>query len=804
MKRMLINAAHREEYRVALIEGKKLYDIEIEQRTREQKRSNIYKGRITRVEPSLEAAFVDFGSERHGFLPLKEISREYFQKSAQDLDRRISIKDAVREGQQIIVQVEKEERGNKGAALTTFISLAGRYLVLMPNNPRAGGISRRIDGDDRSELKEVLSGLDIPPEMGVIIRTAGVNRNEEELRLDLDYLKKVASAIKAAAEQRNAPFLIYQESNIILRSIRDWMKPDINEIIIDNRQMFDDALEFIKNVMPHYEDRLKLFQESIPLFTYFQIESQIESAFQREVKLPSGGAIVIDPTEALVSIDINSARATKGSDLEETALNTNLEAADEIARQLRLRDIGGLIVIDFIDMTQTKNQREIENRIKVAMEIDRARIQIGRISRFGLLELSRQRLKPSLGETSAHTCPRCNGTGTVRDLHSFALSIARNIEEEAIKQDTGEITAQLPVEVATYLLNEKRNTILDIEQRYNIRVLLIPNAQYQTPHFELSRKRSESAQSEPIKKGSESQTMAQLEMALKQTQLNQRENAAVNLSQRSRHYGQKNTSSIAKFSSWFGSLFKTDQKPVFNTPEESSKPAEKKPRSSNNRNSNSRRRSQNRNDRNRNQQKRPDRNDNRDNRSKDDNRKEDARSDKDQNAQSKNNNQSQRKGRPSGNNRSNNRGNGRGNRGGNRRRGQRGGKDTQDQQENSQQPTTSAAEIQPATPAEDAQAKMASPAKAESAKSQSTDRQPETAPTTNPKASSNKDPKPQETTSTQEKAKPVQTQAPEAKQETPKPTATEPAKQKQEHTPPQRASNDPRVKRATEQSSESK
>lgn len=604
-KRMLINAAHHEEYRVALIEGKKLYDIEIEQRTKEQKKSNIYKGRITRIEPSLEAAFVDFGSERHGFLPLKEISREYFQNTAhpsqsttQQTEGRISIKDAVKEGQQIIVQVEKEERGNKGAALTTFISLAGRYLVLMPNNPRAGGISRRIDGEERSELKDILSSLNVPDEMSIIIRTAGVNRSQEELKLDLDYLMKVSAAIKTAAEQRNAPFLIYQESNIILRSIRDCMKSDISEIIIDNRQMFDDSLEFIKNVMPQYENRVKFFQESIPLFTFFQIESQIESAFQREVKLPSGGAIVIDPTEALVSIDINSARATKGTDLEETAFNTNLEAADEIARQLRLRDIGGLIVIDFIDMSQSKHQREVENRIKAAMQIDRARIQFDKISRFGLLELSRQRLKPSLGETSAHTCPRCNGTGSVRDLHSLALSVARHIEEEAIKPDTAEIRAYLPIEVASYLLNEKRSTLSEIERRHDIRVILIPNTQYVTPHYDLHRRKSGDSKVEPIKSNIESQTMAQLEQSLRQSQSLQ-QNAAVKVSRQPQQNTRKNSGSLAKFSSWFGSLFKTDQKMVthnlFSHSDIDSEDTDTPPSRPNpNRNPNSRRRSSNR------------------------------------------------------------------------------------------------------------------------------------------------------------------------------------------------------------------
>lgn len=560
MKKMLINAAHPEELRVALVDGSKLYDLDIEHRTREQKKSNIYKGRITRVEPSLEAAFVDFGAQRHGFLPLKEVSREYFRDEG-NASSRTSIRDALHEGQQIVVQVEKEERGNKGAALTTFISLAGRYLVLMPNNPRAGGISRRIEGDTRAELREVMDGLEMAPEMGVIIRTAGVGRSQEELQWDLDYLKKVWHAISAAAQSRNAPFLIYQESNVILRSIRDCMKPDIDEIIIDDKAMFDDALEFIHTVMPHFEDRIKFYQDSTPLFTHYQIESQIETAFQREVKLPSGGSIVIDPTEALVSVDINSAKSTRGSDLEETALHTNLEAADEVARQLRLRDIGGLIVIDFIDMMQAKNQREVENRMRDALEVDRARIQVGRISRFGLLELSRQRLKPSLDETSAHTCPRCNGTGTVRDLHSLALSIVRLIEEQATKEDTETIQGELPIEIAAYLLNEKRSTIYEIERRHDVSIQLVPNAAYQTPHYQLTRKRTGDTQPEAIKTGFESHTMEQLEASLKKWQdpLPRAQTAAVSINQTSSMQRKREPHALSRFSSWFGSLFKTDQ-----------------------------------------------------------------------------------------------------------------------------------------------------------------------------------------------------------------------------------------------------
>jgi len=460
---MLINATHSEELRVALVDGQKLYDLDIEHRTREQKKSNIYKGRITRVEPSLEAAFVDFGSERHGFLPLKEISREYFVKSPRDIQGRFTIKDVIHEGQEVIIQVGKEERGNKGAALSTFISLAGRYLVLMPNNPRAGGISRRIDGDERTALKDVMNALKLPEDMGVIIRTAGIGRSVEELQWDLDYLLTVWENITKASENRQAPFLIYQESNVIIRAIRDYLRQDIGEVLVDTQEVFDEAVNFVRQVMPQYESKIKLYKDNIPLFNRYQIESQIETAFEREVKLPSGGSIVIDPTEALVSIDINSSKATKGADIEETAFNTNLEAAEEIARQLRLRDIGGLIVVDFIDMTNNRNQREVENRMRESLELDRARVQIGRISRFGLMELSRQRLRPSLGETSGHICPRCNGVGFIRDLHSLSLNIMRLIEEEALKENSSEIHAKVPVNVATYLLNEKRQVLVNIE-----------------------------------------------------------------------------------------------------------------------------------------------------------------------------------------------------------------------------------------------------------------------------------------------------------------------------------------------------
>jgi len=492
MKRMLINATQSEELRVALVDGQKLYDLDIEAGSREQKKSNIYKGRITRVEPSLEAAFVDFGAERHGFLPLKEISKEYFNPSAGK--GRVNIRDAIREGQEVIVQVDKEERGNKGAALTTFISLAGRYLVLMPNNSRAGGISRRIEGDERSQLKDAMSGLNTPKNMGVIVRTAGVGRSTEELQWDLDYLLQFWESITSASKDRPAPFLIYQESNVIIRAIRDYLRQDIGEVLVDAPLVFEDVLNFVRSVMPAYESKIRLYQDETPLFNRYQIESQIETAFQREVTLPSGGSIVIDPTEALVSIDINSARATKGSDIEETALQTNLEAAEEIARQLRLRDMGGLVVIDFIDMGPSKNQRDVENRMKKSLELDRARVQVGKISRFGLLEMSRQRLRPSLGETRSEVCPRCSGQGTIRDIESLALSIMRIMYEEATKDKTKEVQAILPVSVATFLLNEKRKQISEIEKQQSVRVIIIPNEAMDTPHYELNRIRDDESE----------------------------------------------------------------------------------------------------------------------------------------------------------------------------------------------------------------------------------------------------------------------------------------------------------------------
>ena len=488
MKRMLINATQKEELRVALVDGQRLFDLDIESPGHEQKKANIYKGRITRVEQSLEAAFVDYGAERHGFLPLKEIANEYFPEGYV-YQGRPNIKDIIKEGQEVIVQVNKEERGSKGAALTTFISLAGSYLVIMPNNPRAGGISRRIEGDERLELKDALSSLEVPDGVGLIVRTAGVGKSPEELQWDLKVLLHHWDAIKQASQSRPAPFLIHQESDVIVRAIRDYLRRDIGEILIDSPKVYEKAKAHIKLVRPDFINRVKLYQGEVPLFSHYQIESQIESAFQREVRLPSGGSIVIDVTEALTAIDINSARSTRGGDIEETALNTNLEAADEIARQLRLRDLGGLIVIDFIDMTPVRHQREVENRIRDAVRQDRARIQISRISRFGLLEMSRQRLSPSLGESSHHVCPRCQGTGKIRDNESLSLSILRLIEEEALKENTKQVHTIVPVQVASYLLNEKRKTIRSIEKRHDVDILVVPNEAMETPHFSVFRVR---------------------------------------------------------------------------------------------------------------------------------------------------------------------------------------------------------------------------------------------------------------------------------------------------------------------------
>jgi len=496
MKRMLFNATQAEELRVAIVDGQKLIDLDIESAAKEQRKSNIYKAVITRIEPSLEAAFVDYGAERHGFLPFKEVSRSYF-KPGVDAGR-ASIKDALQVGQELIVQVEKDERGNKGAALTTFISLAGRYLVLMPNNPRGGGVSRRVEGEDRQELREVMDQLQVPQGMSLIARTAGIGRSKEELEWDMNYLLQLWRAIEGAAQSQTGAFLIYLESSLVIRAIRDYFHADIGEILIDTDDIFEQAQHFMATVMPTNVSRIKRYRDDVPLFSRFQIEHQIESAYSRHVTLPSGGAIVIDHTEALVSVDVNSGRATKGSDIEETAFRTNCEAADEVARQLRLRDLGGLIVIDFIDMESAKNQREVENRLRDALHYDRARVQMGKISRFGLLELSRQRLRPALAETSYITCPRCTGTGHIRSTESAALHILRILEEEAMKENTGAIHAQVPVDVGTFLLNEKRVDIARIEVRHRINLVIVPNRQFETPQHEIVRLRHDQLNAEDL------------------------------------------------------------------------------------------------------------------------------------------------------------------------------------------------------------------------------------------------------------------------------------------------------------------
>ena len=497
---MLFNATHPEEYRVAIVDGQKLLDLDIESSSSYQKKGSIYKAKITRVEPSLEAAFVDYGSERHGFLPMKEISRSYFNNyDGKTPISKINIKDVIKEGQEVIVQVEKDERGNKGAALTTFISLAGRYMVLMPDNPKGGGISRRIEGKEREELREAMQDLNTPDGDAVIVRTAGVGKTAEQLQWDVDYLCRLWDAIKTAGddEERNAPFLIFQETNLIVRSIRDHFKNDISEIIIDDKDVFDRASRFMNQVMPHNSIKLKLYEDTVPLFSRYQVENQIESAFSREVNLSSGGALVFDHTEALLSIDVNSARATKGSDIEETALNTNLEAASEIARQLKIRDLGGLVVIDFIDMTVSKNQRAVERRLAEEMDTDRARVQIGKISRFGLLELSRQRLRSSISDANYKTCPRCEGTGSIRSVSSCALSILRVIEEEALKENTEAVIAHLPLHTASFLLNEKRHEVNLIETRLATHVYIIPTDDLETPHYKIKRLRAEDIDAMP-------------------------------------------------------------------------------------------------------------------------------------------------------------------------------------------------------------------------------------------------------------------------------------------------------------------
>jgi ribonuclease E len=498
MKRILINATHEEELRVAMVDGQRLFDLDIDTPSREQKKGNIYKGKITRVEPSLEAVFVEYGSERQGFLPLKEISKTYFKKrgDSDESGGRINVQDVLSVGQELVVQIEKEERGNKGAALTTFISLAGRYLVLMPNSPRAGGISRRIEGDDRAELQEALRVLEVPDGMGMIVRTAGVGKQPEELQWDLEYLVQLWTAIDVATKDRSAPFLVYQESNIIIRALRDYLRKDIGEILVDSPEVYQTGYDFMRMVMPHELNKFKLYQDKVPLFTRYQVESQIESAFRHEVRLPSGGALVIDPTEALISIDVNSARANKGGDIEETALNTNLEAAEEIARQLRLRDLGGLVVIDFIDMGPSRHQRDVENRLREHLKADRARVQVGRISRFGLLEMSRQRLRPALGEAHQEICPRCAGLGHVRGVESLGLAVLRLVEEEATKDRITQLVVQLPVPVATFILNDKRSQVDAIERRHDVKLVLIPNPHLETPHYDIERVKEGNVRSE--------------------------------------------------------------------------------------------------------------------------------------------------------------------------------------------------------------------------------------------------------------------------------------------------------------------
>ncbi len=500
MKRMLFNATQAEELRVAIVDGQKLIDLDIESAAKEQRKSNIYKGVITRIEPSLEACFVDYGAERHGFLPFKEVSRSYFQPGVEV--SRAKVNEALKEGQEVIVQVDKDERGNKGAALTTYVSLAGRYLVLMPNNPRGGGVSRRVDGEDRAELRETMDQLEVPGGMSLIARTAAIGRQAEELQWDLNYLLQLWRAIEGVATEMKGPLLIYQEGSLVIRAIRDYFQPEIGEILIDTDEIFEQARAFMAQVMPNNVNRVKLYRDDVPLFSRFQIEHQIETAFARQVNLPSGGAIVIDHTEALVAIDVNSGRATKGSDIEETATKTNQEAADEIARQLRLRDLGGLIVIDFIDMESARNQREVENRLKDALRFDRARVQMGKISRFGLMELSRQRLRPALAETSYIPCPRCTGTGHIRSTESAALHILRILEEEAMKDNTAAVHTQVPVDVATFLLNEKRQDIQAIELRHKVNILLIPNTNLETPAHSITRLRHDDLNSEDVREPS--------------------------------------------------------------------------------------------------------------------------------------------------------------------------------------------------------------------------------------------------------------------------------------------------------------
>ena len=640
MKRILINATQPEEIRVAMVDGQYLYDLDIEHPFRAQKKANIYKGVITRVEPSLEAAFVNYGAERHGFLPFKEISKEYWNESkAKKADKnkgRPSISDVIKEGQEVLVQVDKEERGNKGAALTTQISLAGRYLVLMPNNPRAGGVSRRIEGDDRNKIREILDQLDLDDGMGAIVRTAGVGRELEELTWDMDYLKTLWAAITDAFEQTKAPTLLYQESNVIIRTLRDYFRKDVGEIIIDNERVYQQAHDFINAVMPHNINKLKNYTDTVPLFSRYQVEHQIESAFHREVTLPSGGAIVIDHTEALTSIDVNSARATKGRSIEETALNNNLEAADEIARQLRLRDLGGLVVIDFIDMQPNKNQRAVERQLRDALKVDRARVQIARISRFGLLEMSRQRLRPSLGESSQIVCPRCSGQGSIRGVESMALSLLRLMEEEAMKEGTVEVVAETPVKVATFILNEKRKTLTEIQARHNLQMTVLPNPEMDTPHYQIiRRKESDVEELESVQSYKQVSKQEDVAESTKETMPQNIETAAVSNvtptmpAPAPQALVEKNPGVITRI---FGALFGTKKvEEVEEKPQTRQRPSnnQNRPNRNNKKRNNSNRNNNNRNNNDRNNNDRTNNNNN--------NRR---------NAQNKNNNQSTNQNKP--------------------------------------------------------------------------------------------------------------------------------------------------------------
>lgn len=614
MKRMLINATQSEEVRIALVDGQKLYDLDVETPHHQKKKANIYKGTITRIEPSLEAAFVDYGAERHGFLPFKEIAEEYYPDNKSN--GRLSIKDILKEGQEVIVQVQKEERGNKGAALTTQITLAGPYVVMMPNNPKAGGISRRIEGEDRSETRDALQDLNMPEGMGLIIRTAGVGKSTEELQWGVNYLVQLWEAIQKASKEKSAPFLIHQESDIVILAIRDYLRQDIGEIIIDDMETFHKARDFVQHVMPHQVYKVKPYQDTIPLFTRFQVESQIETAYTREVTLPSGGAIVIDITEALTSIDINSSRSTKGGDIEETAYHTNLEAACEIARQLRLRDIGGLVVIDFIDMHSNRHQRDVENKMREAVKSDRARVQIGKISRFGLLEMSRQRLRPSIEESTQMVCPRCNGVGVIRGVQSLALSILRLLEEEAMKENTRRVTVQLPVDVATFLLNEKRHQIINIEDRHNLHVLIVPNEHLDTPDYLMERTRSgdevSTDSSYKIKEFIDKETQQKQDLPT----IAKEEPAIKNMQPSSPPPAPKTEEKPGLFVRLWKTLFAAEE------PEKEEEPQKTGNKGRNNRNNNNR----NRNNRNRNNRRRPS-SENDDSTDKNESRKENKRSD---------------------------------------------------------------------------------------------------------------------------------------------------------------------------------